>query len=98
MKWNKDEVIKRNKLRDEEIKRCQSIRKYVLNDFENNIIHCIAVELIERNIVKADDISTAAEKANKIFNLVWDKGHSYGVYEVCIYIDEIIDFIEDFIV
>lgn len=96
VKWNKDEVIKRNKLRDEEIRKCQSIRKLALCNVENNIIHCIAVELIERNIVKTD-ISTAVEKATKIFNLAWDKGHSNGMYEVCIYIDEIIDFIEDFI-
>ena len=52
VKWNKDEVIKRNKLRDEEIRKCQSIRKQTLYNCENNIIHCIAVELIERNIVK----------------------------------------------
>lgn len=96
VKWNKEEVIKRNKLRDEEIKRCQSIREYVIDDFENNIIHCIAVELIKRNILKPE-ISTAAEKAIKIFNLAWDKGHSDGIYEVCIYIDEIVDFIEDII-
>ena len=96
VKWNRDEVNRRNKLRDEEIKRCQSIRKYVLNDFENNIIHCIAVELMKRNILKTD-ISTVAEKAIKIFNVAWDKGHSAGIYEVCIYIDEIVDFIEDII-
>ena len=97
VKWNRDEVNRRNKLHDEEIKRCQSIRKYVIDDFENNIIHCIAVELIKRNIVKTD-VSIAAEKAIKIFNLAWDKGHSNGIYEVCIYIDEIVDFIEDIIV
>lgn len=96
VKWNKDEVIRRNKLRDEEIRKCQSMRKQTLYNCENNIIHCIAVELIERNIVKTD-ISTAVEKASKIFNLAWDKGHSYGLYEVCIYIDEITDFIEDII-
>ena len=96
VKWNKDEVIKRNKLRDEEIRKCQSIRKQTLYNCENNIIHCIAVELIERNIVKTD-ISTTVKKATKIFNLAWDKGHSDGVYEVCIYIDEIVDFIEDII-
>ena len=96
VKWNKEEVIKRNKLRDEEIKKCQSIRKQFLYNCENNIIHCITVELIKRNVVKPD-ISTATEKAIKIFNLAWDKGHSDGIYEVCIYIDEIMNFIEDIV-
>lgn len=96
VKWNKEEVIKRNKLRDEEIMRCQSIRKQFLYNCENNIIHCITVKLIKRNIVKTD-ISTAVEKAIKIFNLAWDKGHSDGIYEVCIYIDEIMNFIEDIV-
>ena len=96
VKWNKDEVIKRNKLRDEEIRKCRAIRKQALCNVENNIIHCIAVELIERNIIKAD-ISTAVEKAIKIFNFAWDKGHSYGIYEVCTYIDEMVDFIEDIV-
>ena len=96
VKWNRDEVNRRNKLRDEEVMRCQSIRKYVIDDFENNIIHCITVELIKRHIVKPD-IATAAEKAIRIFNLAWNKGYSDGIYKVCIYIDEIMDFIEDII-
>jgi hypothetical protein len=96
VKWNKDEVIRRNKLRDEEVMKCRSTRRQALCNFENNIIHCIAVELMERNILKTD-ISTAVEKAIKIFDLAWDKGHSAGIYEVCIYIDEIVDFIEDIV-
>lgn len=96
IEWNKDEVIRRNKLRDEEIKKCQSIRNHARYNFENNIIHCIAVELIKRNILKTD-ISTAAEKAIKIFDLAWDKGHDDGIYEICFYIDEIVDFIEDIV-
>lgn len=95
--WNREEVVKRKKAREDAIKKNKRIREFAIENVECIIINLTAVELIKRDIVKNGDIKRAVEKAIFIYNKAWDSHHSYGIYEVCIYIDELIDFIEDII-
>lgn len=96
--WNREEVVKRKKAREDAIKKNKKIREFAIENVECIIINLTAVELIKRDIVKNGDVKRAVETAIFIYyNEAWDSHHSYGICDVCIYIDELIDFIEDII-
>ena len=95
--WNREEVVKRKKAREDAIKKKKKIREFVIESVECIIINLTAVELMKRDIIKNGDIKRAVEKAIFIYNEAWDKGHSYGIYEVCLHISDLISFIEGFI-
>lgn len=95
--WNREEVVRRKKARENAIKKKKRIREFAIENVECIIINLTAVELMERDIVKNGDIKRAIEKAIFIYNEAWDSHHSYGIYEVCLHIDDLIDFIEEFL-
>ena len=95
--WNREEVVKRKKAREDAIKKKKRIREWVIENVECIIINLTAVELMERDIVKNGDIKRAVEKAILIYDKAYDRGHPYGIYEVCLHIGDFIDFIEEFL-
>lgn len=95
--WNREEVVKRKKAREDAIKKNKRIREYAIENIECVIINLTAVELMERDIVKNGDIKRAVEKAILIYDKAWDSHHSYGMYKVCLCVSELIDFIEEFL-
>ena len=95
--WNREEVVKRKKAREDAIKKNKRIREWAIENVECIIINLTAVELMKRDIVKNGDIKRAVEKAIFIYNEAWDSHHSYGIYEVCLHIGDLIGFIEEFI-
>ena len=95
--WNREEVAKRNKAREDAIKKKKRIREFAVENVECIIINLTAVELMKRDIVRNGDIGRAVEKAILIYNKAWDRYYSYSMYELCLLIDDFIDFIEEFI-
>ena len=66
--WNREEVVKRNKAREDAIKKNKRIREFAIENVKCIIINLTAVELIKRDIVKNGDIKRAVEKAIFIYN------------------------------
>lgn len=95
--WNREEVVKRKKAREDAIKKNKRIREFAIESVECIIINLTAVELMKRDIVKNGDTKRAVEKAIFIYNKAWDSHNSYGMYKVCLHIGDIINFIEEFI-
>lgn len=102
--WNREEVIKRNKAREDAIKKKKRIRDFAIENIECVIINLTAVELMKRDIVENGDIGRAVEKAILIYDKAWKYHYpyteittQYGMYKVCLYINDLIGFIEEFI-
>ena len=93
--WNREEVVKRKKAREDAIKKNKRIRELAIESIECIIINLTAVELMKRDIVKNGDIKRAVEKAILIYDKAWDIGHSYGMHEVCVCVSDFIDLIEE---
>ena len=93
--WNREEVVKRKKAREDAIKQKKRIREFAIENVECIIINLTAVELLKRDIVKNGDIKRAVEKAILIYDKAWDIHHSYGIYEVCVCVSDLIDIIEE---
>ncbi len=92
--WNREEVVKRKKARENAIKKNKRIREFAIESVECIIINLTAVELIKRDIVKNGDIKRAVEKAILIYDKAWDSQCYYDVYEVCLCVSDLIGFIE----
>ena len=60
--WNREEVVKRKKAREDAIKKNKRIREFVIESVECIIINLTAVELIKRDIVKNGDIKEQLKK------------------------------------
>lgn len=80
VRWNREEVDRRNKLREEEVKRLNTQKNKMLLEW----IDAVKLYIIEETNVKKD-------KADKIYNYLYENYHSYGLSEVLANMDELLD-------
>lgn len=80
VKWNREEVERRNKLREEEVKKLNAQKNKMLLEW----IDAVKLYIIEETKVKKD-------KADEIYNYLYGKYHSYGLLEVLANMDELLD-------
>jgi hypothetical protein len=78
--WNKNEVVKRNKQRDELTKKIREDRSFAIANAEADVLTYIK----ERG-------GFSDKVCNNIYSYAWDMGHSSGVREVMQYVDDLID-------
>ena len=99
VKWNREEVERRNKEYKEEQNRLIKEHKEEFDSAKDTVISLIAEELksilpgAEAELVHPDNLK---KKAARIFAEAWDRGHPYGMHEVLVEVEELVDFIDDF--
>ena len=87
VKWNREEIIKRNEAFQKEVSRLQTIRSKEINKVISEI--CL-------DIVSQLDNRITLEQAKLIYDTAWAKGYSQGVNCVFNEIDEYIEFVSKF--
>lgn len=79
VRWNREEVEKRNRLREEEVKR--------LNTEKNRLfikwIDAVYIYIMQETKVKK-------EKAKDIYNYLYTEYHNYGLVEVLNHLDDLL--------
>lgn len=83
VRWNREEVDRRNNLHQEEVKRLNR---------EKNQMYEKLVNLIYRYIIQETKVSK--EKAIKIYNYLYEEYHSYGLTECINHLDDLLDLFE----
>lgn len=85
VKWNREEVAKRNLLYDDEVKNLNR---------QKNQMYTELINLIKRYITQATKVSD--KQATKIWNYVYEEYHSYGLTECINHLDDLLElFIDD---
>lgn len=86
VKWNREKVLEHNKKHDEEVER--------LNYERNKFRDCIHEKIYD--YIKSEiSLNMSTRQARIIYEKAYEEKHSYGIYSVLDYIDEIIDFINN---
>lgn len=80
VRWNREEVERRNKLHDEEVKRLNKQKNKMFFEW----VDAVKLYIMEETKVKKD-------KADEIYNYLYGKYHSYGLSEVLANMDELLD-------
>lgn len=80
VRWNREEIKKRNELHDEEVKKLNMQKNKMLLEW----IDAVKLYIMEETKVKKD-------KADKIYNYLYMKYHSYGLLELLANMDELLD-------
>ena len=80
VKWNKEEVERRNILHDEEVKQLQKEKNILFN----KLVYSVKLYIIEETKVKK-------ATADKIYNYLYNEYHSYGMHEVLNHLDELLE-------
>lgn len=83
VRWNREEVDRKNNLRQEEIKRLNR---------EKNQMYEKLVNLIYQYIIQETKVSK--ERAAKIYNYLYEEYHSYGLTECINHLDDLLDLFE----
>ena len=85
VKWNREEVAKRNLLYDDEVKNLNR---------QKNQMYTELINLIKRYITQETKVSD--KQATKIWNYVYEEYHSYGLTECINHLDDLLElFIDD---
>lgn len=85
VKWNREEVAKRNLLYNDEVKNLNR---------QKNQMYTELINLIKRYITQETKVSD--KQATKIWNYVYEKYHSYGLTECINHLDDLLElFIDD---
>lgn len=99
VKWNREEVKRRNKEYEEEQNRLIKENKDMWDIMENIVICLIAKELksflpgADAELIHPDNLK---KKAELIYRMAFNKYYPYGMNEVLVEIEELVDFIGDF--
>ncbi len=83
VRWNREEVDRRNNLHQEEVKRLNR---------EKNQMYEKLVNLIYQYIIQETKVSK--ERATKIYNYLYEEYHSYGLTECINHLDDLLDLFE----
>ena len=83
VRWNREEVDRRNNLHQEEVKRLNR---------EKNQMYEKLVNLIYQYIIQETKVSK--ERAAKIYNYLYEEYHSYGLTECINHLDDLLDLFE----
>lgn len=88
VKWNAEEVIRNNEAVQKEVSELQRNRSAAINSAVSEIVKLIVCEF---------DYKINEKQAYIIWNLAYEKGHSYGCSEIEIHLKELIETFKAFI-
>lgn len=83
VRWNREEVDRRNNLHQEEVKKLNR---------EKNQMYEKLINLIYQYIIQETKVSK--ERATKIYNYLYEEYHSYGLTECINHLDDLLDLFE----
>ena len=79
VRWNREEVERRNKLHEEEVKRLNT---------EKNLLHVKWVEAVYAYIMQETGVKE--KKAKDIYNYLYTHYHAYGMSEMLNHLDDLL--------
>lgn len=82
VKWNKEQVVVNNESYQAEVARLNTLKNKRRDEIYEDIYYTIQCE-VGHNLSR--------EKATLLWNYAWERGHAYGIREVCCYLEELID-------
>lgn len=82
VRWNKEEIIRRNAVYEQEVSRLNT---------ERNKARDVVYEHIYAYIIDEVGYECTKKKAMAIWSMAYEHGHSYGMHEIKIYLDELIE-------
>lgn len=85
VKWNKEQVEINNRKYKEEVARLNTLKNKARDSVYEDIYKHIQREV-------GQDLSR--DKASAIWGYTYDQGHAYGISEIKIYLDEIIEVVK----
>lgn len=80
VRWNREEVERRNKLYEEEVKRLNT---------EKNKMFCEWVYSVKYYIMQETKVKQ--KKADKIYEYLYREHHSYGLFNVINHLDDLLE-------
>lgn len=80
VKWNREEVERLNKLHEEEVKRLNIQKDKMFLEW----VDAVKLYIMEETKVEKN-------QANKIYNYLYIEYHSYGLTEVIIHLDDLLE-------
>ena len=80
VRWNREEVERRNKLHEEEVKRLNT---------EKNQLFIKWIDAVYDYIIQETGVKKG--KAKNIYNYLYEEYHSYGLLEVLAHLDNLLD-------
>lgn len=92
VKWNREEIVRRNKVYADEASRLNTIRNHAVHDVEQLVKDLIIDEL--KYISKGMSDAWYKNAANEIYSRAYTEGHHTSMYEVITYVTEYLDLIE----
>ena len=93
VKWNIQEVTRRNEAWDNEYKRLKNEYNEAIAKTKGYIIEAISDYIC--NVIKlVPDADKAYEKAKIIYSKAYEESHSYGDKEVLCTVEDLVDFLE----
>jgi hypothetical protein len=90
VKWNREEIIRRNDTYKAEKARLQAVRNEALCSIINDIKEVFSDELSTYHI---NSKKSGKEIASLIYNKAYEDSYSYGIYDVLQKMDDYMDFI-----
>ena len=86
VRWNREEIQRRNKMFLDEVARLQRIRSKAITDAEIKI---------QKEIISELDNKINSKQAKIIYDAAWSEGHSGGTNDFYIYLERYIDFVDN---
>lgn len=85
VKWNKEQVEINNRKYKEEVARLNTLKNKARDSVHEDIF---------KNIQREVGQDLSRDKASAIWRYAYDQGHAYGISEIKIYLDEIIEVVK----
>lgn len=86
VKWNREQVEKNNEKHEQEVKRLNTMKNKERDRVYDNIF-----SYIQKYVGWDLDF----DSAKKIWNYAYEQGHAFGMREIGIYLDEIMELVSD---
>lgn len=91
VKWNREEIIRLNQMHQNEVVRLNRIRNSEIFELDS-LVKALIIDEIKYSIKNKSD-AWYENAAKLIFKEAYERGHSYGMYDVIMYINNYIDLI-----
>ena len=92
VKWNREEIVRRNKIYADEASRLNTIRNHAVHDVEQLVKDLIIDEL--KYISKGMSDAWYKNAAKEIYSRAYTEGHHSGMYYIIMHVTEYLDLIE----
>lgn len=89
VKWNREEVIRKNQEYEADTQKIKQVRKEAIDEAERKLQKFLIEEYEYFNL--------SSKQIQKLYNYAYEEYHSYGLSEILIHLDELVDLVSEVI-